>query len=93
VKFSFQVCWRHVVESNVPESLAVEQVERPESGLAKPCSVRKYGLEHRLRRARRRADDAENLRCGFLPLQRLVALSDELSNVRLSFGGGSGWLA
>ena len=34
---------------------------------------------------RRPADDAKHLRCGFLSLQRLVALAGELSNVRLHF--------
>ena len=38
-------------------------------------------------------DDAQHLRCGFLSLQRLVALTGELSNVGLCFVVGRGWIA
>ena len=42
---------------------------------------------------RRPADDAKHLRCGFLSLQRLVALAGELSNVGLCFVVSRGCIA
>jgi hypothetical protein len=55
--------------------------------------ILQHSSEHRLQLAGRRADDAKHLACGFFSLQRLVALTGELSNVRLRFVVGSGWIA
>ena len=71
----------------------LEKQQRRKPGAADAGGIAQNCLEHWFQVAGRGTNDAQDLRCGFLPLQRLVALTDELSNVRLSFGGGSGWTA
>src|SRR5262249_41377880 len=73
--------------------VALTEIHCPEFGLADACRILQYRLEHRLQLARRRADDAQHLRCGFLSLQRFVALTGELSNVGLCSVVGRGRLA
>jgi len=69
------------------------QKDITELGLAEPYGIPQDGLEHRLQPSGRGADDAQNLRCGFLSLQRLVALTGKLSNGRSRFVVGRRWIA
>src|SRR4051812_25233431 len=62
-------------------------------GAASARRVVQHGLEHRLQVARRAADDTQDLRCGFLSVQRLVALKGELCDIGLCFLVGRGWIA
>ena len=74
-----------------------------QEGHTKICSadtnrILQHGLEDRLKLAGRRADDAQDLRCGLLPLQRLVAFAGKTRGLRFlgdsgrtTTGHGLGW--
>jgi hypothetical protein len=74
------------MRSHRSKGVPFTQVEQAEFGFAKPGRVRQYGLEYRLQFAGRARDDAQHFRCGFLSLQRLVALTGELRR-QFSFCG------
>ena len=57
--------------------IILPKFQSPKIGFAEARRIFEYGFEHRLEVAGRRTDDAQYLRWGFLPLQRLVALAGE----------------
>jgi hypothetical protein len=88
------VCGRDIVHRDISERpTLVVKFECAEFCLAKPNRILQHRLEYRLKLARRATDDAQHLRCGFLSLKRLVALTDQLSHVGLCFVICRGWIA
>src|SRR5271168_5269850 len=67
---------RRVASSrNRAESIAVAKVHCGKLRLANAGRIGEYGVERRLKLAGRRTDDAQDLRCSFLLLQRFVTLA------------------
>ncbi len=62
---------RCTVERSGVECFSVIKKQMPEFGLAQPDGVLKHCIENGFKLAGRRADDAQNVRCGGLLLQRL----------------------
>ena len=85
----FDKCRRRTEVRSAAKRLAIKAHQHPEFGLANSCGILQQGLENRLHVAARAGDDPQHLRCGLLSLQRLVALTGELSNVRLVFVVGN----
>src|SRR5262249_3944160 len=87
---------RGVVLRGQTKGLAVAEIHRSEFRLADSHCVFQQGPVHRPKVPRRTGDDAQHLRSRCLSLQRLVALTDELSKVGLCFvvcRGGIAWTA
>src|SRR5215472_12975536 len=66
------------------KTICVAQIQISKNGLANADRILQHGLEDWLQLPRRCADDAQYLRRGFLPLQRLVALAGKARIVRLA---------
>src|SRR5262249_1234452 len=71
----FGVGERHAVQRDRAERLSLAQIKNAELGLAEPCRVRQYGLEHWLKLARRTGDDLKDFGSRRLLLQRLGELT------------------
>src|SRR5262245_58798047 len=66
---------RSVVRRNQPKRAILPTINISSLGFADARSVCQHSLKYWLKLAWRRADDAQHLRCSFLPLQRLIALA------------------
>src|SRR5215472_6824299 len=62
---------RHTMHRDPAKGISVAQKQKSELGLAEPCRVRQYGLEHGLKLARRTGDDLKDFGSRRLLLQRL----------------------
>ena len=88
----FDQCGRSADRGGHMKILAVVTKQSAKFGLADAHRALQHGLKHWLQLTGRRADDAQHLRCGFLSLQGLVALTDELNYVGLCFVVCRGWI-
>ena len=70
----FGKCRRRAVQRHRAERVAFEQEQVAELGLADARRVLQHGIEHRLKLARRAADDLQHLRGRGLLLQRLAQI-------------------
>src|SRR5262249_44066795 len=64
-------CLRYAELRNNPGGVTLDSVQKSEFSVAEACRVRQHGLEHRLKLARRTADDLQHLGGCRLLLQRL----------------------
>src|SRR5215469_11480850 len=66
------------VSCSMVEGRTVETIQRTELGVADTRSILQHSLEHRLKIARRRTDDAQHIRRRSLLLQRFAQLTRAL---------------
>src|SRR5262249_27458754 len=71
----FGKCGRRAVHCNESEHVSLVQEQVTEFGLAYPHCIRQHGVEHRLKRSWRRADDTEDFRRRRLLLKGLGQLA------------------
>ena len=66
---------RHIVRRNEMQGVALPAIDISKLGVADPYGFLKHGVKHRLKIARRAADNLEHLRSRGLLLQRLGKLA------------------
>jgi hypothetical protein len=85
--------WGRILHGDDAKGIVLVDKQIAELGLADAHRVFEQAFEHRLQLPGRARDDLQHLRSGFLSLQRLVVLTDDLSDVGLCFVVCRGWIA